>query len=129
MTDLREFIAGYIGKPVEWGRDDCSAWPARWLELSRGVTVPLPRYSTRQGAMALKERGLLELWSDALLTAGVPVRFADPQPGDVALIETRTMGLVGCIVLHGGIVSVRTEDGVTSLGPVRPRYIAGAWGF
>lgn len=107
---LRGFLESYDGVPVTWGKDDCSAVWQRWL-ASRGVTVKLPTYSSREEAHAIIARhgGLVPTW-DAVLNGALPERHGPPEPGDIAVIDSRLHSQIGVICGAGNIAAWRKEE-------------------
>src|SRR5690606_8905615 len=94
-----------------WGVDDCTAAPAAWIRQETGLPIYPLRYVDRAGAMALIEKhgGLVNLWDRTLNPVGIFMTDADPAPGDVGVIEMRTIGDVGCIFAKNGIAMIRVE--------------------
>lgn len=123
---LQAFLVEFDGKPVTWGVDDCSAWPALWVGRETGKPVRLPRYANEAEALALKERhGLVALWDEALRDH--PVYAAhDPRPGDVGIVQM-SFGEVGMIFAHANYGLWRSEGGTRPLGPIRQRTILKVW--
>lgn len=115
---LAAFLASFEDKPVEWGRDDCTACPALWLR-ENGFDVRLPEYRSRDEAHALitAAGGLVPLWGQYLSGTGVGPRYGAPELGDIAIIETRLLGDVGVIVGAGGLCCWRKEGGFFWLAP------------
>lgn len=119
---LAAFMERYSDLPTTWGVDDCSACPARWLEEETGRAVAYPAYSSPDEAAAVKLRagGLLSIWESQLADAGVFERAGEPQLGDVAILDSRLYGQIGCIVLAGRVAAVRKlGGGWHPIGPVR----------
>lgn len=124
MTDLRAFAEAISAEPLQWGWNDCSAVPWRWLRAN-GVDVELPLYASRDQAHGIIDRhgDLVATW-DAVLRGRLRARFGEPQPGDIAVIGTRLYGQIGGIVASGSILLIRTDDGRGNggfrwFGPVR----------
>ena len=40
---LNAFVEAYQGKEIQWGADDCSMWPALWVQQETGLTLDLPK--------------------------------------------------------------------------------------
>lgn len=134
MTDIETMLMAYLeemdGRPVTWGIDDCSAWPAEWIRRATGHTIKLPRYSNRDEAHALIERSgsLHALWSDHLADAGF-AETTEPRLGDVGVVDI-SQGQVGVVFGHAGLAFWRAEgNGAGGVRPFQPRtrYIAGIW--
>jgi hypothetical protein len=123
---LDEYIKAYQEKDCIWGVDDCSSWAAKWIEVSRGVSLDLPQYQSRDEALELKAQkgGLVKLWDDVLGRAGIYPK-GKPVKGDVAVIETCRYGQVGVICLEGGYAAWRAERGVSFISP---RKLVAVWG-
>ncbi|WP_166163094.1 DUF6950 family protein [Chelativorans oligotrophicus] len=115
---LLAFLEQFEGKPVTWGKDDCTASCARWARES-GIDVRLRPYSSQEEGHALIRTagGLVNIWDEALADAGVLERFGHPELGDVAIIDTRTFGQVGVICGSGGICWWRKNEGGFWLTP------------
>jgi hypothetical protein len=117
--NLSAFLAGFEGKPVVWGKDDCSACPHLWLR-ENGIHAHLPAYSSRDGAHALIEQagGLVNVWDECLAGTGVGERCSDrPELGDIAVIDTRRLGPIGVICAAGGVCCWRKEGGFFWIAP------------
>lgn len=124
---LLAFVRDHSGRPIVWGRDDCSAWARRWVEAETGLRVPFPIYASHAEAAALitEAGGLAPLWREALAPLGL-VETVHPLAGDVGVVATADHGAVGTIFSGGGWAYWRALDGVTALRP-RPRTILVAW--
>lgn len=119
---LQAFLARLEGKPVVWGKDDCSATPALWVAEETGLRVDYPAYSTEAEALALKANagGLVPIWNDRLSRIGIYERIGEPELGDVAVVETRLYGQLGGIVAQARILIIRKDNGGWHpFGPVR----------
>lgn len=119
---LNQFIEPYKNKRFEWGKDDCTMLPAKWLAHYLGLPLPDIQYSTDAEAHAIIEDrgGLVVVWDDWLSSHGVRERIGEPKMGDVAIIDTRLHGHVGGICASGRVLLMRTDKGgVTFFGPVR----------
>lgn len=123
---LRVFLSRLEGKPVVWGRDDCSAAPALWWSEETGIPVRLPVYSSKEEADAIRNRmgGLSEAWQQVADQVGAVERFwtlqSPPEVGDVGIVRTRLYGEIGGICGAGGILIVRKDNGGWHpFGPVR----------
>lgn len=118
---LAEFLRAASEEPVEWGWNDCTATPCRWLR-ENGHNVRMPAYASRDQAHAIiRMRGdLVATWDSALAPARIYERMGAPQLGDVAIIDTRIYGQIGGILADGGILVIRKDDGGFHwFGPVR----------
>ena len=115
---LADFLAGFDGKPVVWGRDDCSAVPYLWLR-ENGFQARLPNYSSRDEAHALIDEagGLINIWDICMAGTGIGSRRGGPELGDIAVIDTRRFGPIGVICAAGGICCWRKEGGFFWLVP------------
>lgn len=125
MADLAERLSAFLrtisDEPVEWGRNDCSAVPQRWL-VENGIAADLPVYGSRDEAHAIIARhgSLVATWDWCLRKDPLPMRYDQPRLGDVAVVDTRLYGQVGGIVAEGGILVIRKDDGGFHwFGPVR----------
>lgn len=115
---LSAFLAGFDGKAVVWGKDDCSACPHLWLG-ENGIHAHLPAYSSRDEAHALIEQagGLVNVWDQCLAGTGVGERYGAPELGDIAVIDTRRLGPIGVICAAGGVCCWRKEGGFFWIAP------------
>jgi len=120
---LKAFLEATGAHPVIWGVDDCSAAPVAWMAQETGKRIRLPTYSNRDEAQAVIASfgGLSSAWESIAREHGIPERYeANAQLGDVAVIQTRIYGEIGCIVAAGRIACCRLADGGWHmLGPVR----------
>jgi hypothetical protein len=126
MTDkISDFINSYDGKQVVWGVDDCTAWAAKWAELSTGKPIQLPVYSSQDEAHEIIDNagGLVELITKYLGFAQI---YGEPTIGDIAVIETGKSGLVTVLMLQNGVAAWRTDKGVR-LFRVRQKHIKAYW--
>lgn len=132
---LRATVAAVKDRPVTWGVDDCTTWPAQWTVDVTGRTLPQwPDYASEAEARALIDAagGLVPLWDEAARALRVPVRHEAPEPGDVGVILTGRHGPVGVIFGHGGVAFWRsssadgTRGGVHALTPRRVTLVR-AW--
>lgn len=116
---LQSFVARYHEKPIEWGVDDCSMWPALWVQSELGVVLDTPDVSGRQEAFRHLKRsgGIDPVWDAILDKAGIQQGYGDPCLGDVGLIETRATGTIGAIFAINSAV-VRADVGFSYL-PLR----------
>jgi len=115
---LLAFLEQFEGKPMVWGRDDCTASCALWLQAN-GYDVPIWPYASQDEAHRLirEAGGLVNIWDGSLAAAGLMERFDRPALGDVAIIDTRTFGQVGVICGSGGICWWRKNEGGFWLTP------------
>ncbi len=121
---LRDFVYSLGQNECEWGKDDCTAWAAKWVESERQISLALPEYNEQSGrAMIAANGGLISLWSVHLVRAGL-LETADPVLGDIAIIKSRLFGHVGVIVCSGGLCVWRAQRGATF---IRPKEIVKAW--
>lgn len=125
---LREFVGQLENRPVTWGRDDCCAFPARWIEKCTGVEPPFPTYDTEDEARMLiaQAGGLHSMWSEVAHKIGFLSCPYEPKLGDVGLVFTRACGVVGGVFGTNGVFMWRSEPGVRML-PWRPRAIVAMW--
>ncbi|WP_011580573.1 MULTISPECIES: DUF6950 family protein [Chelativorans] len=117
---LRAYVDAVKGKPMTWGVDDCSLWPAQWFANETGREFDWPLYSSEAEAHRIidAEGGLVSVWNRIARQAGVMPRYGEmPVVGDVGIIET-TRGRVGGIFTFGGGMCVRTLDGAAAIGVV-----------
>jgi len=124
---LLAFLEQFEGKPITWGKDDCTASAALWLR-ENGIKVRTQPYSTRDEGQAIiqKHGSLVDLWDWALAETGVCQRFGDvPELGDIAVIETRLMGQVGVICGSGGVCAWRKAHG--GFFWIAPRSFVKVW--
>lgn len=120
-ADLMAFAEEIMAEPIEWGKNDCSATPWRWLARN-GVEIDLPDYRSKAEADALiAAHGDLAATWEHVLGGRLGERFGEPQFGDIAVIPTRLYGgQIGGIVASGSILLVRKHDGQFQwFGPVR----------
>jgi hypothetical protein len=114
MTEIYEMLRAYLAEsedaPMVWGESDCSVWPARWVERVRGISVPLPKWSSLEEAHALmvKAGSLSALWEEALAECDI-FETASPETGDVGVILSHAHGEAGGIFLDGGYFAWRAE--------------------
>ncbi len=112
-----------------WGRSDCSAWPAKWVEFLTGKPVPLPQYSSRDEAdMMIANAGSLEvLWGRALQGIAEPIG-TDPglcKAGDVGILNTKRYGQTGVIIASPRLAYIKAEG--PGGGVIRPRNMVQIW--
>lgn len=121
---LRDFVAAIGQTPCKWGKDDCTAWAARWVEQERAIGLGLPEYDEASGrAMIAARGGLVRIWTEALAPFSIP-ETDTPVLGDVGIIESRIFGPVGVIFCADGLCVWRASRGATF---IRPRTILKAW--
>lgn len=110
---LRALAEDLKGKPCEWGIDDCSMLPARWVSEATGKTFDWPDYSSKEEAVEQIEAwgGLINIWNHVAAHLGLRVRVGVPEIGDVGIIQT-VQGPVGGIFLPGQVILRRAEMGV-----------------
>ncbi|TDX72594.1 hypothetical protein EDE05_12815 [Neorhizobium sp. R1-B] len=132
MTEVYEMLKAYLAEaedaPMIWGENDCSTWPAKWVERVRGVSVPLPAWFSREEAHALmrKAGSLVALWDEALSECGI-YETAVAGIGDVGVILSHAHGEAGGIFLDGGYFAWRAEPkGYRILRP-RQNTIVKVW--
>lgn len=128
---LQAFVQAVEGKPVEWGRDDCTAWCAAWIREATGKEVPfLGSYDSLDQAHELIDAagGLDALWSQALARVGMysTPYVNDTQLGDIGIVNTSRFGPVGVIFSDDGIALWRADNGTALLRP-RRRDIFKVW--
>jgi hypothetical protein len=123
---LRNYCEESRNKPAEWGVDDCTQWAANWVERETGVILPRKPYGSKDEARALitSAGSLVALWRDALPNAFTET--FEPKAGDVAIVDTRVFGPVGCVFTRPGIVAWRAEKGVHVFAP-NLKYLLAAW--
>lgn len=124
---LKSFIEGWKNVPVIWGENDCTAYAAKWVEMSTGCAVPrLADYSSQSEALELigQYGSLLAIWDEALAQAGIFENHFEPKLGDVALLRTADHGDVGVIIANDGTCILRTDTGTRFL---RPRTFLKVW--
>ncbi|WP_051228386.1 DUF6950 family protein [Pleomorphomonas oryzae] len=111
---LRDYVGQFVGKPVTWGTDDCSAMVAAWVAQETGVAVPLPVYASRgeAGALIAAAGSLTAIWDRLAADVGL-METGLPEIGDVGTIKTARFGEVGVIFLANGVAYWREEKGVT----------------
>jgi len=115
---LQAFLEGFSEKPVEWGRDDCSAVCALWAR-ENGFDIHLPHYTSQDEAHAIIDAagGLMAVWDEVTLEGDLPERDGAPELGDVGIIDTRRFGPIGVIWGSGGTCCWRTNSGFFWLAP------------
>lgn len=128
---LRKFCADVEGKPVVWGSDDCSMWPAMWAVSESGREANWPVYDSKEGAHAVveKEGGLAEVWARLAFELRLEECFEPILPvGSIAVVNLDYAGhrQIGCIFAFGNVGSFRTDVGRRTWG-VRSRSIVRAW--
>lgn len=123
---LRAHVDAVSGRPVVWGKDDCSAWVASWVSAETGIDLDLPIYLSREEATHLVSAagGLDRLWSDIAADLGL-CSTMDPMVGDVGIVQT-SLGLAGAIFAAGGFAFWRAEQGALLFRP-RTEFIVSAW--
>ena len=123
---LLEYLENALGQEFEWGVNDCTIWPARWVESLSGVKLNIPKYSNELEARSLIERhgSLTKLWDYYLQDIATHVDRQDISCGDVCLVDTHRYGPVGVILVSDSIGYWRAETGI---GPLRPREIIQNW--
>lgn len=103
---LTDYLRSAAAQPFAWDICDCCSWACAWVALRRGVDPSAPwrgRYSTARGARRQIRRAggdLLSVVSSAMAAAGL-AETAEPQPGDVGVIE----------VAAGLALAIRTPTG------------------
>jgi len=115
---LADYITDHLGKPFEWGVNDCVGFAVGWLEQATGrdyLTQHRPWSTALQAARKVADLGGLDALFDAELTQINPNFAAD---GDLAIIR-------GTAYLFSGphVVSVG-EDGLVFLDRLEAQY---AW--
>lgn len=127
---LQAFVMAVEGKPVEWGRDDCTTWAAAWVKEITGKDVPLlGSYATLDEAHTLIDEagGLDVLWTMALAPLGIFEALPfEAKLGDVGIVNTSRLGHVGVIFAQDGIALWRAIQGTALLRP-RARDIVKVW--
>ena len=127
---LKAEVERLSGKPVVWGSDDCSTWPAQWVSTQTGKTFAWPDYASAEEAEAIIAQcgGLEHIWRDVAREIGLREHEADerPQCGDVGLVTTRTAGVVGGVFAEWGAFCWRCERGVRFL-PARMTTVVASW--
>lgn len=110
---LRAIAEDLKGRPCEWGVDDCSMLPARWVAEETGKTFDWPDYSSKEEAVEQIEAwgGLINIWDHVAAQLGLKMRVGVPEIGDVGVVQT-VQGPVGGIWLPGQVIMRRAEMGV-----------------
>lgn len=131
---ILDFAEGLNDKPVQWGNDDCSAFPAAYL-ASRGFDIRIPVYSTEAEAQQIVDQygDLASVW-DAIAQQSdlYEIDPSEVQAGDVGVIRVSTLGAthgfqIGVIFIKYGLMAViRSEDGIRMLSP-RTKTIVKVW--
>lgn len=91
---LGDYLTGPL-LPFDFVRSDCCRWADGWVQ-ARGHRSPIKalglHWTTEKGALRVIKRGggLVDLWTRGMTAVGVP-EAAEPQPGDVAVIERPTL--------------------------------------
>jgi len=118
-----------INEPTVWGESDCTAWARRWVEQIHGKRMKLPKWCSKEQALAYIEKaGSLEnLWSPAVESYGLRVRYGEPQAGDVGIIKTHLFPQVGGIFLAHGLFAWRAEPHGARVIRPRPKTIVKVW--
>lgn len=141
MTGRTRLLGLYVqgtSAVVEWGRSDCSTWPAQWVAEATGRPVEWPVYASEDDARALitAAGGLVPLWRDVARATCLRERDAAveaPVCGDIGVITTRRFG--PCGVIFGPLSGVgdgpwlaywRAEGGARPIA-VRRATILAAW--
>lgn len=84
---LADYITSHLGRPFEWGRNDCVLFTIGWLEHSTGrdyLTPYKPWTNAREAIRKVDDAGGLEGLFDASLTRINPRLAVD---GDITLID------------------------------------------
>lgn len=110
---LRTLAEGLKGKPCEWGVDDCSMLPARWVADVTGKTFDWPAYASKEEAVEQIEAwgGLVNIWNHVAARLGLRAHVGVPEIGYVGIVQS-VQGPVGGIFLPGQVVMRRAEMGV-----------------
>jgi hypothetical protein len=84
---LADYITDRLGRPFEWGRNDCVLFAISWLEHSTGrdyLTPYKPWSSAREAIRKVDDAGGLAVLFDASLARINPHLAVN---GDIALLE------------------------------------------
>lgn len=113
-TGLTDFLMRYAGRPMVWGRDDCSLLLADWWLENHGVD---PASHLRGTYATEKEKKLVVFRSGGLIFMVAKIarragakRTDHPRDGSFALI--RHNGQVISAIRSGDFWAVRSENGI-----------------
>lgn len=115
MVDLRDFLLGYLDKPMVWGQDDCSLLIADWWRSNHGVDPAAHlrgTYSTEEGKAAIVEAagGIIDLVTG--IASGVGARqSAANEDGSFGVVAVGERTVVGGI-RAGRFWAVRSATGI-----------------
>lgn len=108
---LEEFLSGYIDRPFEWGRDDCSLFLADWWQFNHGIDPAAHLRGTydcegQKDVVVARHGGILRLVSGIADSVGAQRCFS-PAFGAFGIIEPGVGGIYA-----GDFWAFRTWDGV-----------------
>lgn len=114
------FLAEWQDKPAIWGVSDCCAWPAKWVKMATGLTVPLPAYSTQGEAARLiaKAGSLAALWRPRMAEIRLSrIHPEDARLGDVGIVDHEE-GHKGFIFSASPLLGyIKAEVGIAAYPP------------
>lgn len=119
---ITEFLLHYIGKPMQWGVDDCSLIVADWWRENHGSDPAAHlrgTYSTEAEKVAIVDAagGLLPLVRGlAGRVSALPM--GEPRDGDFAVLGLGKE-LQVCGIRSGGFWAVRSETGIAFTSAAR----------
>jgi len=115
---LVDYITAHLGRPFEWGANDCVLFSVGWLEFATGrdyLTQYKPWSSAFEAARKVTDLGGLDALFDANLTPINPHLAVD---GDLAIIRGTAHLFSGAHVVSVG------EDGLVFKDRLEAEY---AW--
>lgn len=107
MMTLPDYIAGRLGRPFQWGVNDCVLFAIGWLEIATGtdyLSQHKPWSTAREAIRKVDDLGGLEVLFDANLVRINPHLAID---GDLTLIDRTAFLFSGPHVVsvgEGGLI-------------------------
>ncbi len=113
---LASFLQRMASEPFRYGEWDCALAVANWVREATGIDPAerlRGRYRTELGwkLVAGRAGGLPALFADIASRVGLSAVHDSPRPGDVGLVQVRSLGVFGAIRGEGRWV-VKLNNGV-----------------
>lgn len=103
---LERYLTRTWEEPFEWGKRDCTLWPANWWVARYGEDPAAPyrgRYSTREEADALTGSDLIATIDGCIFQH----RRKTPRRGDIGVVEV--IGKELAAIFTGSHWAIKTE--------------------